>query len=117
MKDIIASLLVSEKERSRRFSEFLDFLKEIITSVPSSILSKVGRFKASNYMKAPWVDSKDFRGWKIEFSLEDFGWWAKHKNDVVLMKNGLSELKKDLKLQLQVIDFSLKTILDNEISD
>ena len=117
MKDIIASLLVSEKERSRRFSEFLDFLKEIITSVPSSILSKVGGFKASNYMRAPWVDSKVFEKWGIEFNLEDFGWWVKHKNDVVLRKNGLSELKRDLKLHLQVIDFSLKTLLNDEIPD
>lgn len=52
MKELIMSLILSEKIRKQRFSEFYEFLKETITTIPPQVLSKVDSLKASKYMYA-----------------------------------------------------------------
>ena len=112
MKELIKSLIASEKTRQQRFSEFYEFFKETITTLPTQILSKIDSFQASKYIYAPWVS--DFDEWEIEFNLKDLEWWESKKDDIIIKKNGLSKLKGDLKLRLEVLNLSFKQYLDDE---
>lgn len=78
-----------QEERDRKFKEFMNTYKWILTNIPEPIRR---RFLTLSSL----VTNKDYRHYSIKFTLSDYGWWLKEYS-----KNPFLDIAKDTTSEVQ----------------